>query len=178
MTDYARLYWERVNDPGLRQGDLLLETIVPLIDASVLRGESELPLGIYNLAIISQSCDLTKESRLAYVVTAPIYTRRQYEQANPAYKKSGVWEEVRKGRHEGLYLLASPGNEMGDDDPILVVEFGHVFSLPRDYLEEHVRTVRARWRLNSPYLEHFSQAFAKFYMRVGLPVILPTKSPK
>jgi hypothetical protein len=28
---------------------------------------------------------------------------------------------------------------------------------------------RRRLRLTSPYKEHFAQAFARFYMRVGLP---------
>jgi len=27
--------------------------------------------------------------------------------------------------------------------------------------------------LRSPYLEHFSQAFARFFMRVGLPTAIP-----
>jgi hypothetical protein len=30
-----------------------------------------------------------------------------------------------------------------------------------------------RWRLLSPFLEHFSQAFARFLIRVGLPWIIP-----
>jgi hypothetical protein len=30
-----------------------------------------------------------------------------------------------------------------------------------------------RWRLQSPFLEHFSQAFARFFMRVGLPSAVP-----
>ncbi|MEZ2279409.1 MAG: hypothetical protein ACBR12_21120, partial [Microcoleus sp.] len=30
-----------------------------------------------------------------------------------------------------------------------------------------------RWRLKSPYLEHFSQAFARLFMRVGLPSAIP-----
>jgi hypothetical protein len=30
-----------------------------------------------------------------------------------------------------------------------------------------------RWRLQSPFREHFSQAFARFFMRVGLPAAIP-----
>ncbi len=30
-----------------------------------------------------------------------------------------------------------------------------------------------RWRLDSPSLEQFSQAFARFFMRVGLPRTIP-----
>ncbi|MFO0177729.1 MAG: hypothetical protein ACK55P_11070, partial [Planctomyces sp.] len=50
-----------------------------------------------------------------------------------------------------------------------VVDFGHIVSLPIDYLEDHAASLGVRWRLGSPFLEHYSQAFARFFMRVGLP---------
>lgn len=51
----------------------------------------------------------------------------------------------------------------------MVVDFGHIVSLPIDYLENHAALIGNRWRLGSPFLEHYSQAFARFFMRVGLP---------
>ena len=51
----------------------------------------------------------------------------------------------------------------------MVVDFGHIVSLPIDYLEDHAAAIGDRWRLESPFLEHYSQAFARFFMRVGLP---------
>ena len=46
-------------------------------------------------------------------------------------------------------------------------------SLPVAYLVERTRQPGPRWRLRSPYLEHCSQAFARFFMRVGLPGTIP-----
>jgi hypothetical protein len=55
----------------------------------------------------------------------------------------------------------------------LVVDFRQIISLPFAYLSRHAEQLGPRWRLQSPYLEHFSQAFARFFMRVGLPSALP-----
>jgi len=53
---------------------------------------------------------------------------------------------------------------------IRVVDFREVFTIPRTVLET-VISERAvlRLQLLPPYKEHLSQAFARFFMRVGLP---------
>jgi hypothetical protein len=50
-----------------------------------------------------------------------------------------------------------------------VVDFRNVFSLPFDFLKSYCAEGE-RLRLLPPYREHLSQAFARFFMRVGLPV--------
>ena len=46
-----------------------------------------------------------------------------------------------------------------------------VFTVPRDFLESLLAARgRQRPRLLSPNREHLAQAFARFFMRVGLPV--------
>jgi hypothetical protein len=79
---------------------------------------------------------------------------------------------VRQGRREGLHLLASPTNPAVSREAV-VVNFREIYSLTLGYLERHVAGLGDRWRLQSPYLEHFSQAFARFFMRVGLPAAIP-----
>jgi hypothetical protein len=52
-----------------------------------------------------------------------------------------------------------------------VVDFHYVYSAPRSFLESLLKQrVQTRLRLLPPYREHLSQAFARFFMRVGLPV--------
>ena len=54
---------------------------------------------------------------------------------------------------------------------VSVVEFQDIFTVPRRYLEAlYAQRGRDRVRLRSPYREHLSQSFARFFMRVGLPV--------
>jgi hypothetical protein len=55
----------------------------------------------------------------------------------------------------------------------LVVDFGEIYGLPPAYLKQRARDLGPRWRLASPFLEHFSQAFARYFMRVGLPSSIP-----
>ena len=69
---------------------------------------------------------------------------------------------------QGLHMVASPESPKTNTQS-LVVDFGHIVSLPINYLENHAASIGKRWRLSSPFLEHYSQAFARFFMRVGLP---------
>jgi len=96
----------------------------------------------------------------------------RFEEVNPNFKKKGQWEQVRKGRVEGLHLLASP-LDPANNRQALVVDFRQIYSLPFSYLTKHAQALGKRHRLQSPFLEHFSQAFARFIMRVGLPSAIP-----
>ena len=71
-----------------------------------------------------------------------------------------------------LHLLQSPTNPQSQADH-LVVDFQEIYSLPEEYLRRVAEGMGSRWRLDSPYLEHFSQAFARMFMRVALPQDLP-----
>jgi hypothetical protein len=54
---------------------------------------------------------------------------------------------------------------------VRLVDFHEVFTIPRKFLEKLLsQRAEARVRLLPPYREHLSQAFARFFMRVGLPV--------
>jgi hypothetical protein len=54
--------------------------------------------------------------------------------------------------------------------PYQIVDFHEVFSIPLDFLQAWIRSKNTnRLRLLPPYREHLSQAFARFFMRVGLP---------
>jgi hypothetical protein len=90
----------------------------------------------------------------------------------PEFARRGAWEAVRLGRVEGLHLLTSPV-EQENNREALVVDFRQIYSLPVGYLSRHAGRFTSRWRLRSPYLEHYSQAFARFFMRVGLPSNIP-----
>lgn len=58
-------------------------------------------------------------------------------------------------RSSTLHLLASPTNP-ADARSALVVDFRAIYSLPVAYLNRHAVQVGDRWRLRSPFLEHFS----------------------
>lgn len=165
-------FWEMVNESGLRQGDLLPHCLVPIFDVDMAsNGPHTITADEFDLVILTQSCDLAQgKSRL--VAACPIFSVLEFESVNPAFARKGRWNDVLKGRVEGLHLLASPV-EPANNREAHVVDFREIYSLPFAYLVERAARLGLRWRLRSPYLEHFSQAFARFYMRVGLPSSIP-----
>jgi len=165
-------FWIGIEGGQLAQGDLLPRCLVPDFPADFGSGDSgSVQLSKADLVVVTQSCDL-ENNKVAFVASCPIYPLHTFEEFNPAFKKKGVWEEVRQGRREGLYLLPSPENP-GHNREALVVDFRQIVSLPVGYVAAHAAAIGQRWRLQSPYLEHFSQAFARFFMRVGLPSAVP-----
>ncbi len=166
-------FWEAATDATLRQGEYLVNCAVPVLKEKPLldKPESSVVIQVNDLIVMTQSCDL-EQGKAQMVALCPIFPVGGYETINPELKGKGRWEQVRKGRVEGLYLLSSPTNPTNNREA-LVVDFAEIYSLPFDLLVEHAGELGARWRLKSPYLEHFSQAFARFFMRVGLPSAIP-----
>ena len=167
------MWWNPVNETSLEQGDLLLGCWVPVLpsDFTPPEGEAEATIDIHveeaDLIILTQSCDLLNNPT-PWVVTAPVFTVESFEQQNPNFAKKGYWEQVRKGRVEGVLLLRSHTDA---DDPraSLVVSFREVYTLPFDYLTRRAEEIGERLRLRSPYVEYLAQGFARFFMRVALP---------
>ncbi len=166
-------FWIRHRGPDLMQGDLLPGCLVPTFDPDfgAPGREETVLLQRGDLIVVTQSCDLANQ-KAAFVALCPIATLEAFEQVNPKFKEKGAWEDVRRGRREGLHLLASP-DDPEDNRKALVVDFRQIYSLPIRYLSQHADGLGERWRLQSPFLEHFSQAFARFFMRVGLPSAIP-----
>ncbi|MBC7945960.1 MAG: hypothetical protein H7X91_12015 [Burkholderiales bacterium] len=165
-------FWSRTCGRILNQGDLLTGCLIPVFNPDFGNSATEeVPISEADLIIVTQTCDL-EHGKVSFGGLCPIYPLSEFEEVNSKFKKKGQWEEVRKGRVPGLHLLASPLTPQ-DNQKALVVDFGQIFSLPFGYLAARAEALGNRWRLDSPFLEHFSQAFARFFMRVGLPSTIP-----
>ena len=75
-------------------------------------------------------------------------------------------DKIRRGDKPAYHLL--------DQEPeaglaFSLVDFHRIYSAPKTYLLELARNQIPRIRLCPPYREHLSQAFARYFMRVGLP---------
>lgn len=172
-------FWVEINEATLRQGDYLPGCLVPIpvFDPTTFGKKDnetqdvEIDIKEFDLIVVTQSCDLDNK-KIGQVILCPIFSILEYEKANSAFAKKGKWNEVLKGRVEGLHLLASPENPDKNREA-LVVDLRQIYTLPYEYLLKHTSGLGSRWRLKSPYLEHFSQAFARLFMRVGLPSSIP-----
>ena len=163
-------FWIQVATPQLAQGDFLSDCRVPIFFGSGAEIE-EIPTLEYDLIILTQSCDLENQ-KVALVACCPIFPIADFERFNTDFQKRGRWEEVRKGRVEGLHLLGSH-TDPENNRLASVADFREIYSLPLAYLTKRAAQLTPRWRLASPFLEHFSQSFARFFMRVGLPASIP-----
>ena len=61
----------------------------------------------------------------------------------------------------------------GHERDFMLVDFTRVFTVEAGLVRELAARQGPRLRLNPPYREHLAQAFARFFMRVGLPVDIP-----
>ncbi len=161
---------------SLAQGDLLPGCFVPHLElpASELELAAE-PIKTFveatDLIVMTQSCDLVVEGKRQpndFVALCPYAVARERLEGPPTKDDRNRYENLRKGRVSGLHLVPCISESQDAWDSI-VVDFTEVFSLPFKYLSLHASQLDSRHRLRSPFLEHLSQAFARFYMRVGLP---------
>jgi hypothetical protein len=177
-------------EEALTQGDLIFECPALSWRLSALQPPAgsvteDLSLGEHLLAeardlvVMTQACDL-EHTKVTSVVLCPHYGLNEFKDAweedqrgkgqNPTAK---AWrrycDEICEGTIWNLNLL----NAQDDRDVQVehrIVDFHEVFTLPRPVLEALLKARNVpRPQLLPPYREHLSQAFARFFMRVGLP---------
>ncbi len=181
-------------DTRLTQGDLILDC--PLLawtpgtptsasgeqDADLLQQAASAFRA--DVVIMTQACDL-EHDKVRNVVLCPHLAlstfRTLWEQAlqqagqNPTAK---AWRSLCNDIADGYVWNQAFLNHYEGDPEVLgtelrLVDFHDIFTVPRWFLESLLQQRQApRLRLRPPYREHLSQAFARFFMRVGLPTSL------
>jgi hypothetical protein len=124
-----------------------------------------------DLIILSQSCDLAKgREKLSDVLLCAVWRRSELTEGHLATNKG--MEDARRGNLPAFHVLAAC-LLAGLEREVRVVDFRRVYSLPLAFVRRRAVAGGERARLLPPYREHLSQAFARFFMRVGLPVDVP-----
>ena len=88
------------------------------------------------------------------------------------FGRKAAWDEARKGRLPTYHVL-NRCELPGHDRDFQLVDFSRVFTIAVGLTRDLAESQGTRLRLNPPYREHLAQAFARFFMRVGLPVDIP-----
>lgn len=171
--------WAIISGSELRQGDVLDRCRVPSLSPTygTSNDVEDVPTAQVRLLILTQSCDLVIQSnrtsaKAQSVALCRTYTLEEFARVRSDFANRDTREKARQGRVEGVHLLPSP-TDPRDNQTVLVAHFREIFSLPFAYLQTHSSSLAERPRLQSPYVEHFAQAFARFFMRVGLPLDIP-----
>jgi hypothetical protein len=161
--------------PGasIEQGDLLqgFDVLVPLAAASDT-DEIEVEWHRFNLVVMTQTCDI-EHGKVRSLLLCPWWDLWDFIDAATAKGENWgreVRENLRRGNIPGYHLL----NEADQGGiGIGLVDFHEVYSAPTPRVREFLKGRRHHLRLCPPYREHLAQAFARFFMRVGLPVDIP-----
>ncbi|MDR1925454.1 MAG: hypothetical protein LBQ66_13870 [Planctomycetaceae bacterium] len=167
-------WYEKIQpDCPLEQGDIVEGCYVIMPEEahyqSILKGEQtqiDIPIIKFNGIILSQSCDIT-HGKVDSLIICPVISLKQLIEDMPHYKQSAAREDLRQGKMPAHHLLNKLEGEKLPQD-FCIVDFHHIYSLPKMFLQEIVKT-NERIRLLPPYREHLSQSFARYFMRVGLP---------
>lgn len=154
----------------LLQGDFIKECAI-VTPPSEISDEPEVSIVNYDIIIMSQSCDL-EQRKIDLVLVCPIWPLSEFEKRSGYFKSKEGKEELRRGHLPGYHLL-NKCEKNGFETDYLVVDFRNVYGVPFNFIVDLAKKRGKRLRLLPPYREHLSQAFARFFMRVGLPVDIP-----
>lgn len=167
--DGERGWYEQRESADLAQGDLLIDFPAASIswdrvDAAALKiAQSKIPV-----VVLTQTCDIPKAAQTE-IMLAAIFPLSEYEEMGGHYVSSDFRKALSQGTAISDFALPSiPGLGPG----YWVVNFRKLFVLPKAYVQS-VAASGQRCSLRSPYREYFAQAYARFVMRVGLPLPLP-----
>lgn len=166
-------WYDLVQGESIEQGDILrdFEIVVP----SHVTGDSiDVEVKTFDVIVMTQTCDIA-QGKVPSLLLCPVWDLWKFVDAA---KQSGVnWgsdqrEALRRGNLPG-YHLVNEANLEGFEMGLSIVDFHEVYTAPSEQVRIFASKIVLRLRLCSPYKEHLAQAFARFFMRVGLPVDIP-----
>jgi hypothetical protein len=173
-------YETLANSDEIRQGDFIPECpiLIPPSNLNLAQAEGDevdfhdtITVQTFNTVVVSQSCDL-ENNKLEIVLVCPIISLSDFFEQMPESDRSGrgrtkKLDNLKQGNLPPYHLLHRD-TDFGVED-FQVVEFRNVYGVNFHFLKTYAQTIGSRARLLPPYREHLSQAFARFFMRVGLP---------
>jgi hypothetical protein len=174
-------WYQVISGNEITQGDILSNCpiLTPAPEEILLRvaqGADEiiedLPVKRANLIVMTQACDI-ENKKAASIVFCPIWPLEAFARDAGGAKHLATVkgkEELRKGNLPPFHLLNSDPDFQFD---FHVVDFRELYSLPTDVTAMIAEKAGDRLRLLSPYREHLSQSFARYFMWVGLPLDIP-----
>lgn len=147
------------------------ETLEINPEAATIQFNESVTIKTLNTVVVSQSCDLQND-KIEIVLVCPYYSLEDFiASLQPSDQTAKGRDRVIKGLKQGnlpSYHLLNRDTDSGMQD-FCVVDFKNVYGVNFQFLKTYVENFGGRLRLLPPYREHLSQAFARFFMRVGLP---------
>ena len=163
-------WYEVVKGDVISQGDIIMDCPVVIIPpiGDISEGiELEATMQTIDVIVMTQACDL-EQGNVTDVILCGLSNANEIKTKKGKTPDSGFFKGVKDGKNVSIHLL----NDFNSDSVSCehrVVDLRQLYSLPLDTLKAIAGTKEERLRLMPPYREHLSQAFARIFMRVGLP---------
>lgn len=171
-------WYAAVSGDELEQGDILenCPVFTPPDELAIFsaKSESQVPFRCEDVDVIvmSQTCDLVKgREKLDCVLLCAVWPLADLTDIPPFSNKRNI-EYARRGWLPGYHMLSTCNLEEHNHG-VRLVDFRRLYSLPLTFVRARAAAT-SRIRLLPPYREHLSQAFARAFMRVGLPTDIPS----
>jgi hypothetical protein len=163
-------WYVQVEGMDLQQGDLLKDCAAPVHQNATSEQASQTPIDVdvWNVIVMTQSCDLVG-NKATRVMLCPVWDAKAWLETFPSEQRKDKKNKVGSDQLLAYHVL-NPCKLAGLECGHLVVDFANAFSIDRGYATELAGQNSPRGRLQPPYREYVAQGFARFFMRVGLPV--------
>lgn len=164
------------NSTEITQGDILKKCPVPkLQDVSKIEEKDKLKAEIEFVdgIILTQACDIANK-KVDNIIMCSITSKTDFEelQISMGKSKNNIKSNIAsiiKGQQNAYHIINNYKSEEFTED-YYIINFKDIFSIPIELAESIAQKNGKRLRLCPPYREHLSQAFARYFMRVGLPI--------
>jgi len=174
IEDVVYPWYDDVDDTApLEQGDIVenCQIIIPGAEhyrdiINETKSSKEVPVETINGIVLSQSCDI-RHVKVDSIILCPIWALASCGAFNNP-KDTRPREELRQGKYYAYHLLNKLETSTLPSD-FYLVDFHFIYSVSKVFLMETLKG-KMRKRLLPPYREHLSQSFARYFMRVGLPI--------
>lgn len=170
-------WYELLEDSSeITQGDIVKNCPVPILTdyvsaqtGQVIKAEIEYIDGI----ILTQACDIAN-NKVKNVIMCSITSREDFEKQllNDGRTKKEIKNNINgiiKGQQNAYHIINNYKDDIFSED-YYIINFKDIFSVPVYLVRSVAGRNGKRLRLCPPYREHLSQAFARYFMRVGLPI--------
>ena len=164
------------NSDDITQGDIIKGCPVPILKEFDISQEGQnvkAEIKKIDGIVLTQSCDIANK-KVENIILCAITSKSEFEEIHIGLGKTE--KEIRKnidgiikGQQNAYHIINNyKSNEFSQD--YYIVNFKDIFSVPVTVARATAHNNGKRLRLCPPYREHLSQAFARYFMRVGLPI--------
>ena len=164
------------NSADITQGDIIKGCPVPILKEFDISEEGQnvkAEIVTIDGIVLTQACDIANK-KVENIILCAITSKSEFEVTQRSFRKSE--KEIRKsiegiikGQQNAYHIINNYKSEKFSQD-YYIINFKEIFSVPVDVARAIAEKNGKRLRLCPPYREHLSQAFARYFIRVGLPI--------